>query len=118
MNVESLAKGLTYKGEAEGKRQSYYIFEGHNFYFVISFKRTDPSQGNFHVVNSETVEYVLGKFAGAAGVTAQDVYDRAHTARHVASNLDALNILYVLVALGHAKVDKRHKEKSLFFNIK
>ena len=118
MNVENLAQGLTYKGEAEGKRQAYYIFEGHGFYFVISFKKLDPNAGNFHAVDSEAVEYVLGKFAGSSGVTAQDVFDRAHTTRHVAGNLDALNILYVLVGLGHARVDRRHKEKSLYFNIK
>ncbi len=118
MNVENLAKGLTYKGEAEGKRQSYYIFEGSGFYLNLSFKKTDPNAGFFHAVDSEAVEYVLGKFGGASGVTAQDVFDRAHTTRHVSKNLDALNILYVLVGLGHARVDKRHKEKSLYFNIK
>jgi hypothetical protein len=121
MNVENLARGLTYKGAAEGKRQTYYIFEGHGFYLNLNFKKADPNAGNFHVVDSEAVEYMLGKFAGASGVTAQDVFDRTHTtryARHVSSNLDALNILYVLVGLGHAHVDKRHKEKSLYFNIK
>ncbi len=118
MNVENLARGLTYEGEAEGKKQAYYIFKGHDFYFVISFKKSDPNSGNFHVVESEAVEYVLGKFPGAVGVTAQAVFDRARTTRHVTGNLDALNILYVLVGLGHAKVDKRHKEKSLYFNIR
>jgi len=118
MNIESLARGLTYRGEAEGKRQSYYIFEGHGFYLNMSFKKDDPNAGNFHVVDSEAVEYVLGKFDGTSGVTARDVFDRAHTTRHVSSNLAALNILYVLVGLGRAKVDKRHKEKSLYFNVK
>jgi hypothetical protein len=118
MNIESLARGLTYKGEAEGKRQSYHIFEGHGFYLNMSFRKGDPNAGNFHVVDSEAVEYVLGKFNGASGVTAQDVFDRAHTTRHVSSNLGALNVLYVLVGLGHARVDKRHKEKSLYFNIR
>jgi hypothetical protein len=118
MKIEILAKGLTYKGEAEGKRQSYYIFEGQGFYLNMSFKKDDPNAGNFHVVDSEAVDYVRGKFAGASGVTARDVFDRAHTTRHVSGNLDALNILYVLVGLGHARVDKRHKERSLYFNIK
>jgi hypothetical protein len=118
MNVERLAKGLTYKGEAEGKRQTYYVFEGHGFFFILSFKRTDPNAGFFRVVESEAVETVLEKFDGASGVTAHDVLDRAHKNAHLASNLDALNVLYILVGLGHARVDKRFKEKSLYFNIK
>ena len=118
MNVENLAKGLTYKGEAEGKRQTYYIFEGHGFYFVVSFKAADPDAGYFRVVHSEAAEYVLKHFEGRTGVTVKDVFAAAHRTRHASANLDALNILYVLVGLGHARVDQRHTEKSLYFNIK
>ena len=118
MNVENLARGLTYKGEAAGKRQTYYVFEGHDFYFVVSFKKTDPHQGNFHVVGSGAVEYVREKFAGASGITARDVFERAHKAQHLTSDLEALNVLYILVGLGHAHVDKRFKERSLYFNVK
>jgi hypothetical protein len=118
MNVENLAKGLTYKGEAEGKRQTYYIFEGHGFYFVVSFKATDPDAGYFRVVDSEATAYVLSHFSGKTGVTAKDVFKAAHKNRHASGNLDALNILYALVGLGHARVDKRHTERSLYFNIR
>ena len=118
MNVENLAKGLTYKGEAEGKKQTYYIFEGHGFYFVVSFKATDPDAGYFRVVHTEATDYVLRHFAGQSGVTAKDVFAAAHRGGHASGNLDALNILYALVGLGHARVDKRHTEKSLYFNVK
>ena len=33
------------------------------------------------------------------------------------SALEALNILYVLVAVGRAKIDRRHTGKQLFFNL-
>jgi hypothetical protein len=52
MNVKSLIKGLTYKGEAEGKRQTYYVFEGSGYYFILSFKKNSPNAGNFNVVES------------------------------------------------------------------
>lgn len=118
MKVENLAKGLTYKGEVEGKRQTYYILEGNDFYLMMSFKDRDRETGNFDVVERAQVDYVLQHFAGKSGVTAQAIFDRAHATRHLTSRFDALRILYVLVALGHAKVDKRFKEKSLYFNIK
>lgn len=53
MNVQSLTKGLKYIGEAEGKRQTYYVFEGEGYFLVISFKKGDPTTGNFSVVESE-----------------------------------------------------------------
>ena len=47
----------------------------------------------------------------------RDLHSRSRKPRHVGSPLEALNILYVLVAMGHAKIDRRHKGKQLFFNI-
>jgi hypothetical protein len=117
MNVENLAKGLTYRGKAKGKRQAYYIFEGRGFYLNMSIQRADRKSGNFHVVEPAATEYVRKHFAGKTGVTGKDVFAAAHKAHHVAGSLEALNILYVLVGLGHARVDQRHKEKALYFNL-
>ena len=120
MNIQSLAKGLKYIGEAEGKRQTYYIFEGHDFYFVISFKKDKPSEGNFNVVELEAIQSVQNKYAGVYGITAPEVYaglSKTKT-KYFSSELDALKALYVLVGLKQAKVDTRHKSTSLFFNIK
>ena len=118
MNVQTLNKGLKYKGEAEGKRQTYYIFEGSGYFFIISFKKDSPNAGNFNVVDSEAVQYVQRKFSGASGVTAQDIFNGSNKTRHFSSKLDVLNVLYVLIGLKQAKVDKRFKSKSLFFNVK
>ena len=118
MYVKDLAKGLTYKGEAEGKRQTYYIYEGKGFFFIISFNKDFTSLGYFHFVEPEVVDYVHKNFAGATDVTAKAVFERAHRTRYFAGPLDALNILYILVGLGQATVNKRFKNKSLHFNIK
>ena len=54
---------------------------------------------------------------GKKGVTAQSLFKRSRKPRIVGSALEALNILYVLVALDRAKFDQRHKSIQLFFNI-
>ncbi|MBI5034554.1 MAG: hypothetical protein HZB51_28865 [Chloroflexi bacterium] len=118
MNVKNLTKGLKYKGEAEGKRQTYYVFEGSGYYFVISFKKNDPNTGNFNVVESDAVEYVLKKFSGSNGITAKDVFKASSKTRYFYGDLEALNVLYVLVATNRAKVDGRYKSMALYFNIK
>jgi hypothetical protein len=94
MNVRSLVKGLKYRGEAEGKRQTYYVFEGSGYFFVISFRKTDTGSGNFNVIESDAVQYVQRKFAGEKAITAQDLYNRSSKTRHFGSKLDALNTLY------------------------
>lgn len=117
MNIKKLAQGLSYTGEAEGMRQTYYVFSGSDFYFVLSFS-TKKRGGNFNIVETEAVEYVSQRFAGTKGVTATDVVERAKKTRHAPDSFAALNILYVLVATGRAKVDSRRAGNKLFFNVK
>jgi len=118
MNVKELAKGLTYKGEAEGKRQTYHVFEGKGFYFIVSFHKGDADSGNFHFVEPGAVEYVRKNFAGESGVTAKAVFEKGHRTHYFARELDALGVLYVLVGIGDCAVDKRFKDKLLHFNMK
>lgn len=118
MHVKDLAKGMTYKGEAEGKRQTYKVFEGTNFYFIMSFHKGDADSGNFHFVQPGAVDYIRKKFAGETDVTAKAVFEKAHHTHYFARELDALGALYVLVGLGQAGVDKRFKDKLLHFNMK
>ncbi len=117
MHVKDLAKGMAYKGEAEGKRQSYKVFEGTGFYFIMSFHKGDVDSGNFHFVEPGAVEYVRQKFSGENDVTAKAVYEKAHHTHYFARELDALGALYVLVGLGEAGVDRRFKDKALHFNV-
>ncbi|MFQ5846671.1 MAG: hypothetical protein ACE5IQ_03245 [Candidatus Methylomirabilales bacterium] len=118
MNLKSLGAGLTFRGKVKGQIQTYHVFEGEKFYFICSFSRTKRKAGNFNVVDIEAVRYVQRLAGGKQGVTSQDVHRRSRNPRLVGSALEALNILYVLVATGHARIDRRRKDKQLFFNVK
>lgn len=117
MNLRRLTAGLDFRGKVEGKRQTYFVFEGEGFFFVSSFSRSKPKAGNFNIVDLEAVRYAERLVGGKLGVTAQDLYSRSRNARLIGSALEALNILYVLVGTDRARIDRRHKGKQLFFNI-
>lgn len=118
MNLRRLDAGLTFLGKVEGQRQTYHVFESEKFFFVCTFSRTKRKAGNFNVVDVEAVRYAQRLVGGKRGVTSQDLYKRSRQPRLVGSALEALNILYVLVATGYASIDRRRKAKQLFFNIK
>jgi hypothetical protein len=118
MNVKSLVQGLSYVGKADGKRQTYYVFRGKDYFLVLSFSKTKRHAGNFNVVEATAVEYVRSRFAGAKAVTVNDVVAKGKRTRHVPSPLAALNILYVLAAMGELAVDARRAGPKLYFNFK
>lgn len=117
MNIKSLSAGLSFRGNVSGRRQKYYVFEGKNSYFVFSFSRAKPKSGYFNMVSNEAVAYVQRLARGTQGLTAQALEKRSRKPKLIGSPLEALNVLYVLVAIGGAKIDHRHKDKQLFFNV-
>ncbi len=117
MNLRRLTAGLKFRGKVEGTRQTYYVFEGERFFFICSFSRRKPKAGNFNIVDLDAVRYAERLVAGKRGVTAQELHRRSRNPRHIGSPLEALNILYVLVATERAKIDRRHTGKQLFFNV-
>src|SRR5947207_6602954 len=117
INITDLEGGLTYRGKVVAVRQTYYVFEGTSYFFVASFSRAKPGAGNFNVVSKKGVEYVQKAFAGKRGITSSAVLARARQTRHIPTTLFALNILYVLVALGLAQIEKRGEHSKLFFRI-
>jgi hypothetical protein len=117
VNLRRLGAGLEFRGTVEGRRQTYHVFEGDRFFFICSFSRRKPKAGNFNLVDLEAVRHVERLAGGRRGVTAQDLHKRSRNRRHVGSPLEALNILYVLVATGRARIDRRHKGKQLVFNV-
>ncbi len=117
MDIRSLAKGLRYCGEAQGKRQTYHVFESAAGYVVMSASRTKRASGYFNLVSRKAVEAVRKRYAGKRDVTAKALAARSRGAG-VRDPLQALNILYVLVAIGAAKRDDRHADTRLHFNIK
>ena len=118
MNLKRLGAGLALRGKVVGQRQTYHVFEGEKFFFICSFSRTKRKAGNFNVVDVEAVRYAQRLAGGKQGVTSSDLYRRSRNPRLIGSALEALNILYVLVGTDQAKIDRRRKDKQLFFNVK
>lgn len=119
MNIRSLTTGLEYKGAVKGKRQTYYVFEGRREFLVMSFSRAKANAGNFNVVSRAAVQYVGQRFGGRQGLTAKIVSQKSRKPRMVRNPLAALNILYVLVAIGRATIDtRRQREPQIYFNVK
>ena len=116
MNIRRLMQGLSYLGDVTGKRQTYHVFRATDAFLVASFSRTKRGAGYFNVVAADEVDRVRSRFAGKRGVTAKDVARRKGS-RRAPKPLVALNVLYVLVALGAARIDTRRSGPKLFFNV-
>ncbi len=120
MNIRKLQQGLKYRGRVEAVRQTYHVFEASDYYFVLSFSlsKTRRGSGYFNVVNRAAVNYVQGHLGGRNGVTAKDALAAARRTRHIPTSLMALNILYVLVGLGQARIMRSGEHRQLFFAVR
>jgi hypothetical protein len=120
MNIRTLQQGLQYCGRVEAVRQTYHVFESRRHFFVLSFAlaRTRRGSGYFNLVDKRAVEYVQSRVGGLRGVTAKQVLAAARRTRHIATRLLALNVLYVLVALGRASITRAGEHRQLFFSVR
>jgi hypothetical protein len=118
LNVRSLTTGLEFHGHVEGKRQRYHVLSSPKQYFVMSVSRSKRDAGNFNLVSKDAVEKLYRRLRGQQGLTAKLVFSRSRNRRQIPSHLAALNMLYVLVATGRATIDKRHRSREIFFNVK
>lgn len=118
MNLESyLQQGMTPVGEVDGVRQSYFVFEATDLFFLFSLSSVKPSSGNFNVVARKSVEFVYARFRGQEDVSTNDVVERARRSQHAPDALSALNILYVLVAQRRACINGTGRHSKLLFSI-
>lgn len=117
VEVREVLDELRYVGEAVGVRKTYYVFQGHQHYLLLSFKKGDDATGNFNIVEAGAVAYVEDKFQGAKGLTAKQLFEESKRTKHFRDRFVALNALYVLVASGKAAVDHRFKPGILVFNL-
>lgn len=117
MDLRKHLTTLSYVGKVQGQRQTYHVFEGGDRYLIASSSRSKPNAGYFNLVEKDTVEYVLKRVAGERGVTSQLIAQQARRSKRVVDTLHALNVLYVLVALGKAKIDRKREGRKLYFNI-
>jgi hypothetical protein len=120
MNIRKLQQGLKYRGRVEAIRQTYHVFEASDYFFVLSFSlsKTRRGSGYFNVVNRAAVAYVQGHLGGKSGVTAKDALLLARRTKHIPTSLMALNILYVLVGLGQARIMRAGEHRQLFFAVR
>jgi len=120
MNIRTLQRGLQYCGRVDAIRQTYHVFESKGGFLVLSFARAKARRGSgyFNLVAAAAVDYVHERFGGRRGVTANDVLAAARRTRHIPTRLLALNVLYVLVALGHASMTRTGEHRQLFFAVR
>jgi hypothetical protein len=116
MRAKELLTGLIHVGQAQGLRQTYDIFRGRDHFVVASMSRAKRRSGNFNLVEPEAVLASQDAFGGRKGVTSKMVRQRLARRSMPVESLEALNILYVLVALGAARVDRRLSQRALFFD--
>jgi hypothetical protein len=120
MNIRELQRGLNYRGRVAAVRQTYHVFEAKDYFFVLSFARSKGGRasGYFNVVDRKAVHYVQTRLGGRSGVTAKDVVALARRTKHVSGGLQALNILYVLVALKQGAILRAGAHRQLFFSMR
>jgi hypothetical protein len=117
MNAREALTGLAYVGGAQGIRQTYDVLKGKRHYVVGSMSRAKGRSGNFNLVDAAAVEATQDSFSGQQGITSKDVRQRLARRGISIETLEALNVLYVLVAEGKARVDRRRSSRVLYFNV-
>jgi len=115
-----LQRGLKYRGPVKAVRQTYHVFEAQSYFFVLSFALSKARRGSgyFNVIDADAVDYVQQRVGGTRGVTAKDVVAVARRTRYIPTTLVALNVLYILVALGVANIMRTGKHRQLFFSVR
>jgi hypothetical protein len=114
MKIPELFSNIAYVGQAEGDRKTYYVFQGRSRYLVVS----PNAQGGFNMnlVDPEAREVIRKRFRGKK-VTTRLVSDTARRPDLFPRPLEALNVLYVMVALGDARKLKQREGKAMVFKI-
>ena len=120
MNIKTLQRGLEYRSRVAAVRQTYFVFEATDYFFVLSFARSKSRKGSgyFSVVSQQAVNYTQSRLGGRSGVTAKAVVAIARRTKHVPTSLTALNILYILVALKQATILRAGEHRQLFFSVR
>jgi hypothetical protein len=120
VNIRQLQQGLDYCGRVAAVRQTYHVFHAKGAFLVLSFARAKDRKGSgyFNLINEAAVQYVQGRLGGRSGVTAKDVAAAARRTKHITGRLQALNILYVMVALKQASILRAGAHRQLFFSLK
>jgi hypothetical protein len=117
MRLKNMLAGMEFCGEVTAPKRQYTVFKNSAGYVLCSPKSSSIWQGDFVIVKAKAVEYLARRLKGQAGLTSAKIRDRTRTAQFVRDRFDVLNGLYVLIALGRAKVDRRFKQRATYFNV-
>jgi hypothetical protein len=120
MNIKKLQRGLAYCDRVEAVRQTYHVFRAQDNFLVLSFARSRERRGSgyFNLIDEAAVDYVQARLGGRSGVTANDVVSAGRRSKHISGRLQALNILYVMVALKQASILRAGEHRQLFFAVR
>jgi hypothetical protein len=119
MDIASLENGLMYLGQLNTEVQTHFVFDCKESYFIFSCLRSDreANDGSFRRVEKKAVRYVRTRLAGQKSITVMDVLVRASRTEHVPSSLEALSILFILVVLGEAVIEREGTHHEFCFTM-
>jgi hypothetical protein len=118
MDMRNLTSDPRFRGKVVAKQRTYYVLEGKNCFYVISFSPATLDARTFEIVDVSAANHVASTFAGRKGITAKGVAMASGSLQYLATPLSALNVLCVLVATKRAVVDGRYRGKELHFNVR
>jgi hypothetical protein len=115
VKIRDLFTGTRYIGKADGDRKSYHVFQGDAGYLVV----TPNSEHSFAIslVDAEVPEVLTKTFKGKQLTTVR-LKENGRRPDLFGSPFAALNALYVMVALGHARKLKRREGRAMLFKIR
>ena len=117
MKLKNMLGGMEYCGEVAASKRTYAVFKNRTGYVLCSQKARNIWEGDFVIVKAKAVEYLARRLKGQKQLTSTMVRDRTRTPQFVKDRFDVLNGLYVLIALGRAKIDMRFKQRATYFNV-
>jgi hypothetical protein len=115
MDHRSFLTGLRYRGRIESVKRVYHVLEGSRGYVLISPRRGE-SGGNYSIVPTASLNYLLKRLGGRKSISTGDALAECKRSQHFPDRFSVLNAVYVLIALGKARISKRQGQK-LFFGI-
>ena len=117
MKLKNMLADLECCGEVSAPKRHYTVFRNKTGYVLCSQKTYAIWEGDFVIVKAKSVEYLARRLKGQAGLTSTIIRNRTRNAPFAKDRFDVLNGLYVLIALGRAKVDTRFKQRATVFNV-
>jgi len=121
---DNVLKDLQYVSDVEAKRQRYYIYSREEGFLVLSVSHSRPGSYNLNFIEKDALEFIRRQFSRRKGITSQTMAKET-VAPVFFSRMDdrekrlrILNICYVLVALGHARMRKEEGSRELRFDIR